>query len=74
MKTNVHGVAKRQWKKWNQKERDLFNALYSFSVANPWVFSHPKSPELSKAEWDTVAWNHSWMAADLMKELRDAKL
>lgn len=73
---NKYKVAKNQWKKWNEDEQALFISLYEFSIMNPWIFSHPKAPNVSKDHWNTVAWNHAWMAADLARELRktNAKL
>lgn len=67
---NVYKVPTKQWKKWNSQEQELFNTLYGFSKKKPWVFSHPESPELSKEQWKTVAWNHAWMATDLVMEQR----
>ena len=70
---NTYKVSKRQWKKWNIQERELFNSLYSFSKINYWIFSHPKAKVLGKEHWDTVAWNHAWMASDLVREQRKLK-
>ncbi len=61
---NVHKVSKRQWKKWTEAGRLVFNDLYETSVANQHLFIHPKATLVSNANWDTIAWNHAWLAAD----------
>lgn len=67
---NKYKVSKRQWKKWNDQEQELFIAIYEVSTINSWLFQHPKTPEVSPKYWNTVAWNHAWMAADLVREQR----
>lgn len=70
MAVNKYKVGKSQWKKWDNSEKTLFNLLYEVSLKNQWMFKHPLQEEMQKSLWQTIAWNHAWMAADFMRELR----
>lgn len=73
---NIHGVSKRQWKKWTVSGRNIFNDLMGASVDNQNLFHHPKATHLEWKHWYTVAWNHAWLAADFisMREKGKVKL
>lgn len=61
---NAWKVPLKQWRKWSQRGRMVFN--YTFAVMRPsqTVMTHPKAPKLPKPQWQTVAWNAAWIAAD----------
>lgn len=63
---NIHKVSKRQWKKWTVDGRNVFNDLYSTSLANQNLFKHPMASIVYEPHWGTVAWNHAWLAADFI--------
>lgn len=60
---NIHKVAKRQWKKWTEAGRLIFNDLYVTSYHDQRIMTHPKT-NIPDKEWNTIAWNHAWLAAD----------
>lgn len=66
MIANENQVPKKQWAKWSQPCRAMFNQLFGKMVKNPFLFNHPKAC-INEAEWRTVAWNAAWMAADLLR-------
>jgi hypothetical protein len=61
---NVHGVAKRQWKKWDKLARYVFNETYELMINNQGLFKHPKDVPSDLEMWKTTAWNAAWIAAD----------
>ena len=61
---NIHNVPTKQWKKWNETSRKLFNSLYTTFAENQKIITHPETQEIPEIEWNTVAWNAAWLAAD----------
>ncbi len=61
---NLCKVPKKQWGKWSEKARGVFNSVYDSMTSNPWAYWHPKCLEISLSHWKTVAWNAAWTAAD----------
>lgn len=70
---NYYGVSKRQWKKWNEQEQQVFNGLFAMMYDNQHLFIHPKTEFMTTSYWKTTAWNAAWMAADLLRIARRAK-
>lgn len=64
MVENTYKVNKKQWKKWNDAGRYVFNNLYEDVLKDQEVFSHPKSAVQINEYWTTTAWNVAWVAAD----------
>lgn len=65
---NIHGVPRRQWSKWNTLARHVFNKTLAYALQNPSVMTHPETEKkggLPDDEFKTVAWNVSFMAADI---------
>ena len=58
---NKHNVSKRQWAKWTDHARDLFNTLYDM-MADQGLFTHPDMKRIVSQHWDTIRWNAAWMA------------
>ena len=69
---NRYRVPKKQWKKWNEQEKTMFVDLMDTMIWSPLLFAHPKSPRIEPEYFRTVAWNASWMAAELLRERRKA--
>lgn len=61
---NVHKVPMRQWRKWSNSAREMFNAVYSSMRANQWAYQHPKEEKMSSEHWKTVCWNAAWTASE----------
>lgn len=61
---NKHRVPKKQWNKWNELARRMFNRMYeTLDPKRQWVFHHPNAALLPDAHWSTVRWNVAWEAA-----------
>ncbi len=54
----------KQWNKWPQRAKVVFNNLYRLLRDNQTIFTHPKADEIPDKHWSTIAWNASWEAAD----------
>ena len=61
---NRHRVPKKQWNKWNPIAQDMFNQMYMSVRHNQSILHHPHAPMLTSVQWQTVAWNVAWLAAD----------
>ena len=70
MEENIFYVGKRQWKKWNEAEREMFNDLNEIMLNYKSMFEHPQGPDISNVQWSTTAWNAAWTAAELMRQAR----
>ena len=68
MAANRYKVPQKQWRKWSDKAREVFNETYRTMVRNQWAFLHPKAEAAPRAHWRTVAWNAAWIAADAVNE------
>lgn len=61
---NRHGVPKKQWDKWHNLARRVFNNVYESMRPNmQWAFHHPDAVLLKKEHWQTTRWNAAWTAA-----------
>ena len=71
-KANIYHVPARQWRKWTEIARRVFNEVYSSMNGAQWVFLHPKQEKVSRSQWKTTAWNAAWTAAEaVMNQLRE---
>lgn len=62
--TNKHKVPKKQWDKWSNHARKVFNQMYyTLRPSMQFVFMHPDAAPLTKEQWQTVRWNAAWEAA-----------
>lgn len=68
MEKNRNRVPKKQWTKWSEQARRVFNRVYMFCVENEWAMRHPKSPKPKTEFWETTAWNAAWIAADAVDD------
>lgn len=65
---NEFKVPKKQWKKWTELGRHVFNKNYGFMLANQELCVHPfttASGGIPEGQWRVICWNASWNAADL---------
>lgn len=67
---NKHWVCKKQWNKWGNWARHVFNEAYESYDLIPWV-----RLDQSKKQSKAVAWNAAFIAAcvvqDLISELKE---
>lgn len=68
MTENIYKVPKKQWSKWNDSGKEMFNSLLEKIMNLHGNFLHPKTPEMPHEEWQTVAWNAAWLAASITTE------
>jgi hypothetical protein len=63
---NRFNVPQKMWLKWSVQARHVFNRMYEYLIsieASPDVVLHPNSAKPNAEEWQTLAWNMSFMAA-----------
>lgn len=60
---NRYKVPLKQWRKWGETARRVFNETYSSMVGNQGLFLHPDQEKVSNRLWRTTAWNAAWTAA-----------
>ena len=69
---NAYKVPVRQWRKWSELARRVFNLHFYELKENQAVLTHPKTQQISQREWRTQAWNAAWLAADsVMNALKE---
>lgn len=62
---NKFGVPKKQWNKWSNTAKRVFNYMYQeLRPRCQWVFLHPKTAPLPREQWETTRWNVAWIAAN----------
>lgn len=66
---NEHKVAKEQWDCWAIGSQAVFNSVYQQMTRTPRVFLHPATGPLPYSEWNTIAWNAAWTAADACQDI-----
>lgn len=74
MTANVYRVPKRQWRKWANAERAVFNETLC-AIREGWNVIFPDSMGGIKAPARRVAaWNVAWIAADALRSHRKAQV
>lgn len=63
MTRNVNKVPAKQWKRWSERARRVFNAVFA-TMAPQDLFLHPKATPSPRQHWRTTRWNAAWVAAD----------
>jgi hypothetical protein len=61
---NTYKVPKRQWAKWDETARRVFNGLHGVMLENKNLFLHPGQDAPRDEYWQTTCWNAAWEAAD----------
>ena len=65
---NKHKVPVKQWNKWSNHARRVFNEMYySLRPSMQLQFLHPDALPASKEHWGTTRWNVAWTAAEAVK-------
>jgi len=77
---NAHSVPAKQWRKWSDQARRVFNLMYVTMKDSPWICQSPtlerlhKDGLLSDKGWNVTAWNAAWLAADAADEARKCSI
>lgn len=61
---NENKLSKKQWSRWSEEARAIFNHCYDLFMNCQQSINHPKAPRLPLNQWKVVAWNAAWIAAD----------
>ena len=62
---NPNKVQKKQWAKWSNHARRVFNDVYkSFRPSMQPVLIHPGATIMPSEHWHTLRWNAAWLAAE----------
>jgi hypothetical protein len=61
---NTYKVPKKQWGKWDQPSRRVFNDVYHTMLENKDLFMHPAQDPPRDEYWKTTCWNAAWTAAE----------
>lgn len=62
---NRNKVPKKQWTKWNNHARRVFNDVHkSFRHSMQSVLVHPDATIMKREHWGTLRWNAAWLAAE----------
>ena len=61
---NAYKVPVKQWRKWSELARRVFNLHFYELKENQSILSHPQCDQVSVRMWRTLAWNAAWLAAD----------
>jgi len=77
MVDNSHKIPKKQWRRWSEDQRALFNGVYEDILAvgsDAWLHPVTVQRKLSADEFNTIAWNAAWTAAHLLKGERTGEV
>ncbi len=70
---NKHKVPKKQWNKWSNHARRVFNdMMYSLRPSMQFAFLHPDAIAAPTGHWATTRWNVAWTAAEAVSGFRIA--
>jgi len=65
--TNKHKVPHKQWNKWSNRARSMFNRMYhSMRPSMQFAFLYPDALPAPRKHWETTRWNAAWEAASLV--------
>lgn len=62
--SNKYKVPVKQWRKWSDAARKVFNEVYFTIRNNVRVVFPPKAQDLPRQSVQVIAWNSAWIAAD----------
>ena len=65
---NRYKVPVKQWAKWPDVARAVFNSTHEQMIDSQRAFKHPKQEPMPRAHWKTLAWNAAWIAADNVRD------
>lgn len=62
---NINRVPIKQWRKWNEFQRSVFNSHYSLLMdSNGVIATNPD--KITPRAWKVIAWNAAWLLTDSM--------
>ncbi len=62
---NKHKVPKKQWNKWSNHAKRVFNDVYmALRISKQPLLIGPFAPLRPVREWQVLRWNVAWEAAD----------
>lgn len=62
---NRYEVPKRQWGRWSNLARSVFNKVYSdMRPSTQLLYTHPDAAPMPLRHWETLRWNAAYIAAD----------
>ena len=67
---NTYKVPVKQWRKWSELGRRIFNETFRAMTDNPECYWHPMAARITKRLWRTTAWNAAWIAADVERTVK----
>lgn len=71
---NTYRVPKRQWNKWNDSSKYIFNELFEHIKDNQELYLHVQNKIIiDKSYWEFTAWNAAFMAAHIAKNATSVK-
>lgn len=74
MTANAYKVPKRQWRKWADAERAVFNEVLR-AIRDGWDVLFPDSMQNVRAPARRIAaWNAAWIAADALRGQRKPRV
>lgn len=65
MTKNKYKVPKKQWAKWDEGARAVFNIVYSESKFQDVIAT---GDPISMERWNIIRWNIAWLSADKMNK------
>ena len=66
---NAHSVPAKQWVKWSDFQRSMFNGLYDFLLGNQRIINaSPSFEQLPFEQWRVIAWNAAWSATSYVPD------
>lgn len=66
---NTHRVPVKQWYRWSDVAKRVFNSVYEQMTKKTEMFLHPDSCMPISKHWKTTCWNAAWTAADAVDNL-----
>lgn len=60
---NSHSVPKKQWNKWNENQRVLFDLIYRTATQDKRPVQ-PLDPAIPSEHLEALGWNIAWLVAD----------
>lgn len=65
---NRFKVPAKQWNRWADLARAVFNSVFIQMKDDQRLYLHPKTIPVPNLHWKTTAWNAAWIAANNAQE------
>ena len=66
---NAHKVPRKQWSKWSEAQRHLFNEMYEGLAGMRSIPLAPGLDKLTVRGCNVLRWNVAWIAADKLGQI-----